>query len=141
MAYPRHGANIAFESMIQVFTLECLRWDNNADYDAFFDMKLDPETDTYYWTAVINDTFQGSGDDEIFMRHQYAKLEDVTNAVGAEAAVEALETFIAESITAPLVFKREIDKFHERIHEADREGIECRFVRDGGTVTLRNGSL
>jgi hypothetical protein len=141
MTYPRSGANVAFASMIHVHSMKCSAWENEVDGDTFFDMKLDPETGTYYWVAIANDLDDDCGDDAIFMHYQRTELNDVDHAEGYDNAVEAFDQFLTEHVRFQLSFRTMIDQFYERIAEAEREATEHRYIRDGGVAPLSEGSL
>lgn len=141
MTYPRSGSTTVFDSMIQVHSLKCSAWENEVDGDTFFDMKLDPETGIYYWVAIVNDLDDSSGDDAVFMRYRYAALDDIDHAEGIEAATTAFDEFLTEHVRYQISFLKQINRFHERIQEADREATEYRFIRDGGAVPLSEGTL
>lgn len=141
MTHQPSGANIAFASMTTVASMKFSAWDNEVDGDTFFDMKIDPETGTYYWAAIISGLNDDSGDDAIYMHYQYTQLEDISHAEGYDNAIEAFDEFLTENIRFQLPFRGMIARFYERIEEAEREATEYRFIRDGGVAPLSNGSL
>jgi hypothetical protein len=141
MTYPRSGANIAFASMTQVHSMKCSAWDNEVDGDTFFDMKIDPETGTYYWATVLVSLDDDSSEDAVYMHYQYTNLDDIAHAEGYDNAMEAFDEFLTEHVRFQLHFRKTIERFHERIEEAEREATEYRFIRDGGVVPLSEGSL